>query len=237
MLHKSLYQSWPHYHFHRRRWYIMGSHVNVDHKLSLNGRKESCAGFAHWLTARDWHVRFSSRPSLVTSSFQTPSWRKCSARGFVTGHDEAPGAVTEVTSIFLTGYDFIARGAGGGPSHFACHSSDSIPQRIIFILTHSFAFKVFLVGTRKERKYLLHVLKKLHSGWLDGTYPQSAGEKPSSCWNTSVASHHTDFLLKSWVLNSPLPVPSPDKKGGRLGVGIATSPIQKHQEEDKTIDL
>lgn len=200
----------------------MGSHVNVDHKLSLNGRKESCAGFAHWLTARDWHVRFFSRPSLVTSSFQTPGWRKCSARGFVTGLDKAPGAVTEVTSIFLTGYDFIARGAGGGPSHFASHSSHSIPQCIIFILTHSsFAFKVFLVNTRKKRKYLLHVLKKLHSGWLDGTYPQSAGEKPSSCWNTSVA----------------LPVPSLDKKGGGLGVGIATSPIQKHQEEDKTIDL
>lgn len=167
MLHKSLYQSWPHYHFHRRRWYIMGSHVNVDHKLSLNGRTESCAGFAHWLTARDWHVRFSSRPSLVTSSFQTPSWRKCSARGFVTGHDEAPGAVTEVTSIFLTGYDFIARGAGGGPSHFACHSSDSIPQRIIFILTHSFAFKVFF-GRHQKGKEISAACAEKAPFWLAG---------------------------------------------------------------------
>lgn len=47
--------------------------------------------------------------------------------------------------------------------------------------TLEFCFQGFLVGTRKESKYLLHVLKKLHSDWLDGTYPQSAGEKPSSC--------------------------------------------------------
>lgn len=154
MLQKSLYQSCPHYHFHRRRWYIMGSHVNVDHKLSLNGRKESCAGFAHWLTARDWHVRFFSRPSLVTSSFQTPSWRKCSARGFVTGLDEAPGAVTEVTSIFLTGYDFIARGAGGGPNHFASHSSDSIPQCIIFFGKHQKEKKISAACAEKAPFWL-----------------------------------------------------------------------------------